>query len=158
ADAGAAVPLDRRPEEAERSHLVHDLPIEALVAVRLEDARHQLFLAIGARRLHHHPLVFGKLIGEQQRIFPAERGTTAAALRVRRRRPVRMKRGGGGGGSVGGWGGHSASPRIIVIPRCRQRPARRRWFRSPASRGPRPARRPARAPSWGSAGPSPRDS
>src|SRR5207237_970691 len=42
---GAAIALDRRAEKTEPAHLVHDLAVEALFAVRGQYARHQLFLA-----------------------------------------------------------------------------------------------------------------
>ena len=83
--AGAAVALDGRAEEAERAHLVEDLAVELLVAVRLDDARHQLLLAVGARAVAHHALVLGELVLEEQRVFPLER---AASCRwVSRRAP-----------------------------------------------------------------------
>ena len=51
ADAGAAVAFERRAEKTELAHLAHHLDVEGLVAVRVQDARHQLFLRVLARRV-----------------------------------------------------------------------------------------------------------
>ncbi len=81
ADAGAAIALDGRPEESERAHLVHDLAVEALLAERALDARHELALRIGARAVAHHALVLGQLLLEEQRVLPVEARLVGAAGR-----------------------------------------------------------------------------
>jgi hypothetical protein len=72
--AGAAVALDRRAEKAQFAHLVHDLAIETLLAVRGQDAREQLFLAVGAGAVAHQALVLAEFLLEQQRVGPVEFG------------------------------------------------------------------------------------
>src|SRR3546814_9195444 len=55
ADPGPAIGLrDGGAEQAERPHLGHDGAVEDLVAVGLEDARHQLVLAVGPRGVADH--------------------------------------------------------------------------------------------------------
>ena len=71
-DAGAAVALEGAAEQAERAHLVHDLAVEALVAVGLEDARHKPVLGEVARAVADHALVFRKLVVKQERVVPPE--------------------------------------------------------------------------------------
>src|SRR3546814_13022221 len=74
--------------------LGHDRAVEALVAVGLEDARHQPVLAVGARRIADHALFLAQLLLQQQRVLPHEAGL-----------------GGGGGGSGGDGGlGNSHGP------------------------------------------------
>ena len=85
ADAGAAIAVDGGAEQAQLAHFGHDLAVEMLVPVRLQHTGHQLVLGIGAGAVAHHALVFGKLILQQQRIFPLEPGGgpfTAGFLRL----------------------------------------------------------------------------
>ena len=73
AHAGAAVALrQRRAEQAEFAELGHDLPVEALVAERLQHPRLELLLAILPRRLLYQPLLLGELAVEQEGIVPLE--------------------------------------------------------------------------------------
>ena len=58
--AGAAVPVDGGPEQSALPHLAHDRPVEALGAVRFEDAGHQRALRIVARRVADHALLLGE--------------------------------------------------------------------------------------------------
>src|SRR5205814_9087781 len=58
---------------AERAHLVHDLAIELLVPVGLDDARHQFVLAVVARSIADRDLLLGELIVEEERVLPVER-------------------------------------------------------------------------------------
>ena len=60
--AGASVAFERRAEEPQLAHLVHDLPMEFLVAIRFDDSRHELVLAVGARTIANHPLVVAQLV------------------------------------------------------------------------------------------------
>ncbi len=62
-DGGTAV-LCRQggAQQAKRAHLVHDFPVEVLVAVRIENARHQLTLRVFTRRVTDHAFVFGELV------------------------------------------------------------------------------------------------
>ena len=71
-DPGAAKAVDRCAEKAERAHLVHDLAIETLVPIGLDDAREQLFLAIGVGAVAHHALVLAQFAVEQERVGPIE--------------------------------------------------------------------------------------
>ena len=73
-NAGAAITFDGRAEKAERSHFVHDLAVEALVPIGFEHARQQLFLAVGARAVAHHPLLLAQFLLEEQGIGPVEGG------------------------------------------------------------------------------------
>ena len=84
-DPGAAVVLGQgRAQEAQRAHLGHDLPVEALVAVGLEHPGHQLLLAVGPGGVADEVLVLAQLLVQQQRVLPGEAGA----------------RGGGGGTRV----------------------------------------------------------
>jgi hypothetical protein len=68
-DAGAAVLLGQRAaEQVARAHLAHDLGVEALLPVGLEDARHQVPLRVLARAVADHALVPGELGLEQEGI------------------------------------------------------------------------------------------
>ena len=68
-------------KSAKFAQLVHDLSVEALVAVGLQDSRHQLFLAVVARGVAHHALVLAQLLFQQQRVLPLEGGPGKGALR-----------------------------------------------------------------------------
>ena len=82
AEPGAAVLFrDRRAEEAQRSHFLHDCGIEALLAIVEEDARKQLVLGIAARGVAHHAFFRGELAFEVERIVPVEVGLGAGRLR-----------------------------------------------------------------------------
>ena len=72
ADAGAAVTLERRAEEAEFAHLAHHFAVEGFVAVPVADARREFFLRVLARGVADHPLFFGQLRFDQQRVVPLE--------------------------------------------------------------------------------------
>ena len=69
---GAAVAVQGRAEHPQLSHLVDDAAVELLVAVRFQDARHELVLRIGARHVADVPLVLGELVVEVQGVFPSE--------------------------------------------------------------------------------------
>jgi hypothetical protein len=70
-EAGAAVFVgDRRAEQAQFAHFAEYRRVGALVAERLRDARRELVLRVRARGIAHHPLLFGQLLVEQQRIVP----------------------------------------------------------------------------------------
>ena len=71
-DAGAAMAANGRAQQAEGAHLVHDLAVEALVPVRLHDARQQFLPGVGAGAVAHQPLILAELIVEQERIVPLE--------------------------------------------------------------------------------------
>ena len=71
-DPGATVAFDRRAEESERAHLVHDLAVEMLVPVCGEDPREQLFLAIGVCAVAHHPLFLCQRFVQEKRVGPVE--------------------------------------------------------------------------------------
>ena len=64
---------DGRAEQAELAHLAHDLAVEILVEIGLGDARLQLLLRIGFRRVADHALLVGELVVEVERIGPVER-------------------------------------------------------------------------------------
>jgi hypothetical protein len=73
AHARAAVLLrDRRAEEAQASHLGHDLAVEALVGIGADHARQQLVAGIVARRLADHALVLAETAREIEGIVPAK--------------------------------------------------------------------------------------
>ena len=73
AEPGAAVFLrDGRAEQAELAHLGQHVGIVFLLAVGLDDARHQVVLRKAARGVAHHALFFGQLAFEIERIFPDE--------------------------------------------------------------------------------------
>ena len=80
-DAGAAVALDGRAEQAELAHLVEDAALDQLVAIRLEDARHQAFLRVLAGGGPDQPLVVGELLLEEERVVPGERGLVSGRRR-----------------------------------------------------------------------------
>src|SRR3546814_4075538 len=61
---------DGGAEQAERPHLGLDGAVEDLVAVGLEDARHQLVLAVGPRGVADHALLLAELLLQQQRVLP----------------------------------------------------------------------------------------
>jgi hypothetical protein len=64
-DRGAAELLgQRRAEEAELAHLVHDLAVEVLVAIGLKHPRQQLLLAVVVGRIADEPLLLAQLVGE----------------------------------------------------------------------------------------------
>ena len=67
---GAAIAFDRRAEKSQLAHLVHDLAVEALFAVGGQDAREQLFLAIGAGAVAHQPLFLAQHVLDEERIGP----------------------------------------------------------------------------------------
>src|SRR5260221_6731484 len=46
--------------------------VEALLAERALDARHELALGVGAGAAAHHALVLGQLVLEEQRVLPVE--------------------------------------------------------------------------------------
>ena len=73
-DSGAAVALERRAQESQRPHLGHDLTVEALVAMGLQDARHQLVLGVGPRAVANHALLLAELVLEDQGVIPLESG------------------------------------------------------------------------------------
>ena len=74
ARADAAIFLrDGRAEQPQRAHLAEDRGVGMLVLERLDDARRQPVLSIGARGVAHHPLVVGQLVVEQERVRPVER-------------------------------------------------------------------------------------
>ena len=74
AHAGAAVALRQRgAEQAELAEFGHDLPVEALVAERLQHPGLQPVPAILPRGLLDHALVLAELAVEQERIVPLER-------------------------------------------------------------------------------------
>ena len=73
-DAGAAVALDGRAEQAERAHLVHDLAVEALEARRHQHARLQARLAVLAGRVADRALLVAELVLEAQGVVPLEGG------------------------------------------------------------------------------------
>src|SRR5439155_2353137 len=79
AHARAAVSVQGRTEEAQLAHLQEDLAVESLVAVRLEDARHQLFLAVLARHVADASLVVRELLVEPEWVVPREPGFCAHA-------------------------------------------------------------------------------
>jgi hypothetical protein len=82
AEPGAAVLFrDRRAEEAQRSHFLHDGGIEALLAIIEEDTGKQLVLGIAARGVAHHAFFRGELAFEVERIVPVEVGLGAGRLR-----------------------------------------------------------------------------
>ena len=73
AEAGAAVFFRHGgADQAERSHLAHDLAVEGFLAVGLEHARKQLLLRIAARGVAHHALFFRELALKVERVFPVE--------------------------------------------------------------------------------------
>src|SRR3990167_3307583 len=63
---------DRRAAKTLRAPLRPDLAIEALLAVGVDNARHQFVFAIAARGVADHPLFVGKLRFERKRVFPSE--------------------------------------------------------------------------------------
>ena len=63
---------DGRAEKTHAAHLGHDLAVEDLVAVRFEDARHELILTIPPSRITDHALFVGKLVVEKKGIIPFE--------------------------------------------------------------------------------------
>jgi hypothetical protein len=69
---GAAIALDGAAQQAEFAHLAEDGRVGLLVPVRLQQAAHQLVLAIGAGAVAHHALILGQLRIQQQRVFPTE--------------------------------------------------------------------------------------
>ena len=64
-DPGAAIALDGRAEQPQLPHLGHDLAVETLVPVSLQDARHQPILAVGPRGVAQHALFLAELVLEQ---------------------------------------------------------------------------------------------
>ena len=75
ARSGAAVLFrQRRPEQAELAQLGHDVAVELLLAVRHQNARHQLLLTIVARRIADGALFARQLNFQQQRIVPLKDG------------------------------------------------------------------------------------
>ena len=70
--AGAAVAVDRRAQQAERAHLAEDRAIERLVAVRGHDARQELLLAVGPRRLADELLVLREAPADVERVARVE--------------------------------------------------------------------------------------
>src|SRR5207237_7302075 len=74
-EARAAVFLrNRRADQAERSHLAHDLAVEAFLSIGLQHAREEFLLRIAARGVAHHALFFRELTLEIERILPVEVG------------------------------------------------------------------------------------
>ena len=59
--------------QAERAHLAQDFAVEILVEIGFRDARLELFLGIGLRRVADHPLFVGQLVLKVERIGPVER-------------------------------------------------------------------------------------
>src|SRR5260221_9037953 len=55
--------------------------VEALLAERALDARHELALGVGAGAAAHHALVLGQLVLEEQRVLPVESRLVGAAGR-----------------------------------------------------------------------------
>jgi len=89
-DGRTAIALgQRRSEQSQGAHLSQDLPIEALLAIGHQHARHQLLLRILAGGCTDQAFVFVELLLEKQRIRPVEGGPS-----------------GGGGGLVG----HGSAP------------------------------------------------
>jgi molybdate transport system substrate-binding protein len=81
-------------EQPELAQLGHDLTVEALMAVGLEYARHQLLLRVLAGGVADQAFVLGELVVEEERVVPLEFG--AARLGV-------GGLGGGFGRGAGGW-------------------------------------------------------
>ena len=75
--AGAAVVVEGRAEKPEGPHLLEYLGIEDLLAVGLEDARHELVLAVLSCRVTHHALLLVEQSVELQRVLPVEGGHCA---------------------------------------------------------------------------------
>jgi len=69
-DAGAAIALQGRAEQAQSPHLAQDRAVEVFVAMRLQHARHQPPLAVVARRIAQRALLGAQLLVEQQRVIP----------------------------------------------------------------------------------------
>ena len=60
------------PSRPRLAHLGHDRAVEALLAIGLEDARHELILRVAARGIAHQPLLLGEKPLEVERIGPVE--------------------------------------------------------------------------------------
>ena len=72
-DPGAAVFFgQRRAEEAQGPHLVHDLAVEALLGIGRDHPGQELFTAIGPGTFPDHAFVLGQARGEIEGIFPVE--------------------------------------------------------------------------------------
>jgi len=77
--ARAAIGLGQRAaQQAERAHLGNDLAIEALVAIGLDNARHEPGLGIVPRAVADHALVLGELSLERHGMRPRAPGQAAA--------------------------------------------------------------------------------
>jgi hypothetical protein len=63
--ACAAIAFECRAKKAKGAHLRKYLAIEAFLPVRQQYARHELVLAIGARRIPHHAFLIIELLFEQ---------------------------------------------------------------------------------------------
>jgi hypothetical protein len=61
-------------EQTELAHLVEDGPIDQLVAVGLENPRHQAVLRVVPGGRLDQALVFGELLVEPERVVPRELG------------------------------------------------------------------------------------
>ncbi len=73
-DPGTAIRLrQRRPKEAQRPHLGHDLAIEPLLGPGADDTGQQLLPRIVPRRLRDHPLLLREARCQIERIVPLKR-------------------------------------------------------------------------------------
>src|SRR5690554_4419563 len=75
--AGTAVAINGGAQQTQFTHLVHDVAIEVLVAVGLQHAWHQFFLAVIVSGLQDHALIFVKLVDQAERVFPGDGGNLA---------------------------------------------------------------------------------
>ena len=113
-----------------------------------------LLLRVGVRRVADHPLLVGQLVGEEQRVVPAEAGAGArgesgsAAFIVWSRMPGARRRAGRCGGASGGADYRAAQP-LASMPaaaRLQRRRNRRADLGRPADGRPRATRRIGQAP------------